>query len=102
MEDEIFAFVILGLLYFVPSFVAAQKHSGRAGGIFAMNLLFGWTVIGWIVALVWSMGVDSDTDPKMKECPQCAELAQPKAKVCGFCNYDFAASREEIGVGDGD
>jgi hypothetical protein len=38
------------LLYFLPSIVGRHKHD--AVGIFVVNLLFGWTVIGWIIAMV--------------------------------------------------
>ena len=31
----------------------AQLETRRA--IFALDLLFGWTLIGWVVALVWSL-----------------------------------------------
>lgn len=40
-------------LYFLPSIIGAQKHNATA--ILAVNLLLGWTVIGWIVALVWAL-----------------------------------------------
>ena len=40
------------LMYFLPSIVGHQKRDFT--GIFILNLLFGWTVIGWVVALVWA------------------------------------------------
>jgi T4 superinfection immunity protein len=42
-------------LYFVPAFIAFRAKHSNAGALFALNLLLGWTVIGWIVALVWAM-----------------------------------------------
>lgn len=38
--------------YFLPSICAANHKNGRA--IFVTNLLFGWTLIGWGVALIWA------------------------------------------------
>lgn len=42
-----YLFLIL-LVYFVPTAMAA---SGRRGSVFVVNLFFGWTMIGWVVAL---------------------------------------------------
>ena len=45
-------FIFLIVLYFLPTLIG--RHKNDAFGIFLLNLLFGWTVIGWIVALVWA------------------------------------------------
>ena len=37
------------LLYFLPSLIARKKPNGRS--VFLVNLLLGWTLIGWVVAL---------------------------------------------------
>jgi hypothetical protein len=42
--------LVLGV-YFLPAIVAAGRRHERELSVMAMNLLFGWTVIGWIVAL---------------------------------------------------
>ncbi len=45
--------VLLGLaFYFLPTGIAKLRHMPNVGGIFIINLLVGWTFIGWIVALV--------------------------------------------------
>lgn len=41
--------------YFVPTIVAGARRHHNQGAIFALNLLLGWTVIGWIAALVWAL-----------------------------------------------
>ncbi len=43
------------LLYLIPSFVAAARNHDKRVVIFALNLVLGWTVIGWIGALIWSL-----------------------------------------------
>ena len=45
-----------GLIYWMPTIVALARQSSARGAIAALNLFFGWTVLGWIVALVWSIG----------------------------------------------
>jgi hypothetical protein len=47
--------VVALALYFVPSFIAVNKNKRNKNAIFALNLLLGWTFIGWVVALVWSL-----------------------------------------------
>jgi Superinfection immunity protein len=42
------------LLYFVPTFVAHRRGHRNAGAIAVLNILLGWTLIGWVVALVWA------------------------------------------------
>ncbi len=43
--------ILLSLaLYFLPSIVGRNKRN--FGAICALNFLLGWTVIGWVVALV--------------------------------------------------
>ena len=39
-------------LYFLPTIIGGKKRNANA--IFTLNLLLGWSVIGWIVALVWA------------------------------------------------
>jgi Superinfection immunity protein len=41
-------------VYFIPTIVAAARHHHNAIPIILVNVLLGWSCIGWIVALVWS------------------------------------------------
>lgn len=41
-------------LYFLPLIVAWLRGHHNKASIFLLNLFLGWTVIGWIVALIWS------------------------------------------------
>ena len=50
------ALAVVGLaLYFVPSLIAVNRNKRNKNAIFALNLLLGWTFVGWVVALVWSL-----------------------------------------------
>ena len=40
--------------YFVPSLIAYLRGHRSVLIIFALNLLVGWTVVGWIGVLIWS------------------------------------------------
>jgi hypothetical protein len=43
---------VFTLGYFLPWMVAALRGKSNAWAIFWLNLLLGWTVLGWIAALV--------------------------------------------------
>lgn len=51
-----FVLLLLGiaglLFYFAPAFVGKDKKNFTS--IFVLNLLLGWTFIGWVIALVWA------------------------------------------------
>jgi len=38
--------------YWLPTIIALIRHVRGKGQVVVVNLLLGWTVIGWIVALV--------------------------------------------------
>jgi TM2 domain-containing membrane protein YozV len=42
----------LALMYFLPAVIAYARASNSRGIILVLNLLLGWTVIGWWVLLV--------------------------------------------------
>lgn len=46
---------ILLMMYFSPTLIAVGRNAHRARGIAALNLLLGWTIIGWFAAFVWSL-----------------------------------------------
>ena len=48
--------ILFLLIYFIPSIVGYKKNN--AGAILALNLFLGWTLIGWIVALIWATTKD--------------------------------------------
>ena len=46
----------LALCYMAPAAVALKRRHPKKDTIRAVNLFLGWTVIGWLVTLVWSFG----------------------------------------------
>jgi hypothetical protein len=45
----------VAVVYFVPSMLARARRHGRMAGIFWLNLALGWTLIGWMLTLVWAL-----------------------------------------------
>jgi hypothetical protein len=49
--------VLLGFLvglYMLPGIIALARHHHKSIAIVVLNVVAGWTMIGWVVALVWS------------------------------------------------
>jgi hypothetical protein len=42
-------------LYFLPTIVAMGRGHPNAAPIFVVNLVFGWTLLGFVAALAWSL-----------------------------------------------
>ncbi len=42
-------------LYFLPTIIAVSANRKNKVAIFALNLFLGWTFIGWVGSLVWSL-----------------------------------------------
>ena len=55
MEHDLAIFIGVLLIiafYFLPTIIGRNKKNVTA--IFLLNLLLGWTIIGWIIALIWA------------------------------------------------
>ena len=46
-------------LYFLPTIIAAARRKKNMLGIVLLNTLAGWSLIGWIIALVWAFAADN-------------------------------------------
>ena len=53
MEMLIF-FAALLAFYFLPGIIASLRRHRNSTAIWVLNLLLGWTLLGWIIALVWA------------------------------------------------
>jgi Superinfection immunity protein len=59
---EAFLYLIFGLMlfaifahiYFIPSFIAHRRGHHQMMPIFLLNFFLGWSLVGWVAALVWA------------------------------------------------
>ena len=52
--------ILMGImLYFIPTIIAILKKKPNKLAISALNFFLGWSIIGWVVALVWSLSNNS-------------------------------------------
>ena len=47
--------LFFGMLYILPSMIAGQREHPNTPAICALNILLGWTFVGWVVSLVWAL-----------------------------------------------
>lgn len=47
------------VMYFLPSILAFARNKRDTGAILLLNIFLGWTMIGWVVALVWAVKQDA-------------------------------------------
>lgn len=57
--DKLVILLVMGMMYMAPTIIAFWRKHVNTMAICTMNLLLGWTVLGWIFALVWSMTADT-------------------------------------------
>lgn len=95
-------FVVAPLLYFLPTIEAKIKGHSKFNQILAINILLGWTLVGWVVAYVWALGGEKENrntasanedlnieKKKIKQCTYCAEDILMAAVKCKHCGSDL-------------
>ena len=48
------------IVYFTPSYLGRNKRDADA--IFTLNLYWAWTIVGWLVAVVWALRSERRSD----------------------------------------
>ena len=101
--------LVIGLsifVYFLPSYIAGKRKAQNGCAIFIVNLLFGWTFLGWIVTLIWAIADSPKQDVVMQNyvtapppgynpaaqrtCPNCGRMVRQGATTCPHCRYNMA------------
>src|SRR3989304_4920555 len=63
-------------LYFLPTIVALSRRGPNSGSVTLINLLLGWTVIGWLVALAMAV---KPKHPQLPDLPRPPRGAFPRS-----------------------
>lgn len=48
-------FLPFGSAYFIPTFVAMRRHHRNTVVIASVNIVLGWTILGWMISLSWAL-----------------------------------------------
>ena len=46
-------FILIMVVYFLPSYIGRKQENFNQ--ILILNLFLGWSLIGWVVALIWAV-----------------------------------------------
>lgn len=76
----IVGFIAVAVVYFAPSVIGNRKANRWA--IFTLNLLAGWTIVGWIVAMVWAFCAEPSEKPVLSHS---TNGAMSQKAFCGHC-----------------
>lgn len=58
---EILSVIVLIMMiaaYFAPTIVAISSDHKNTASISIVNVLLGWTLLGWVIALAWAFKKD--------------------------------------------
>jgi uncharacterized membrane protein len=58
--DPLTLFMVLAVLYFIPTVVAFNRQHHQRNTITVINVFLGWTFIGWVVALAMAVSATRD------------------------------------------
>mgnify|MGYP006433950487 CR=1 FL=1 len=75
--------LIVLAVYFIPAIIAMARGHRQSGAILVINLILGWTFLGWIAALVWAF-VDNNAAPT----DATSKPAEPIPESLGSDNAD--------------
>ena len=65
--DILILFLLLLVAYSLPTIVAVNRRVGPQAGIAILNIALGWTVLGWLGALIWAVSAKSRITPEDEE-----------------------------------
>lgn len=76
-------FILLGFfVYFIPTIVSSYRKTSNIWIVFIVNFFFGWSLVGWVVALFFALTGDAK---HTKQCPYCFSNIDEKASKCPYC-----------------
>lgn len=90
---SVFILLVMIALYLLPGIIASSRDHASAMGIWLLNIFLGWTLVGWVAALVWSVTGGNLPAPAVtqatKTCPKCAETILAAAVKCKHCGSEL-------------
>ena len=73
--------IIILCLYFLPAIIASRRRHNNGGAITVLNLFLGWTLLGWIIALIWANTDNVNKNELPQEISVQNEYIPPQKKI---------------------
>ena len=89
-------FIISILIYFLPSTLAYRKQHSNKTAILILNLFLGWTLIGWVGALVWAVSTNEETKNSNNSKYEDLERLQKLKDNGTISEEEFKTEKEKI------
>ena len=92
----VLAILIVPPVYFLPSILAAGKGHPHAPFLFLVNVLSGWTGIGWLACLVWAASLPGEPKPYtplIRPAARARPVADTTAEAAAKALEDLVAQR---------
>ena len=67
IDSNVFSLIVTLLIgivifmYFLPAIIGFYRNKHNKLAIFALNTLVGWSVVGWVISLIWALSSDAKT-----------------------------------------
>jgi len=58
--QEIIIYALAAILYFVPFYIARYRRVNGQQIVFWFNLIFGWTLVAWVILILVSLSLKAD------------------------------------------
>lgn len=72
--------LVLIALYFLPTIIAVRR-SRQIGSVAAINIFFGWSLIGWVVALTMALSDKTNNGAVIQQTIVMQQGAAPSAQT---------------------
>jgi hypothetical protein len=95
---ELILLLLLLVPYCVPTIVAFSRRHPNAAAICVLNILLGWTIIGWVGTLIWSLSAIQPrqtitiTNPPQSRnfCSNCGKAIKAGDAYCSTCGANLS------------
>jgi Na+/H+-dicarboxylate symporter len=77
-------------IYLLPATIAHKNKHKNKTAILTFNVFLGWTILGWVIALVWAQTNQPSQQSqanKLIQCSMCGKDISPHAVSCPHCGH---------------